>query len=112
MYEYNQVINGIAKYIDEEIISQIDGWKKWVIGSGVGIALSDGTEIFNNIKNNDLVKMLGIVDKEDKINVDKIYKELKKQSKKSSITFNVPMIGAMTLTEQDVEKLYKAIKND
>lgn len=112
MYEYNQVINGIAKYIDEEIISQIDGWKKWVIGSGVGIALSDGTEIFNNIKNNDLVKMLGIVDKDDKINVDKIYKELKKQSKKSSITFNVPMIGVMTLTEQDVEKLYKAIKND
>lgn len=112
MYEYNQVINGIAKYIDEEIVDKIDGWKKWVIGSGLGIALSSGTDIFNNLKNNEFVKVLGIVDKDDRINVDKIYKELKKQSKKSSITFNAPMIGAITLSEQDVEKLYKAIKND
>lgn len=112
MYEYSKVINGIAKYIDIEIVNKINGWQKWVVGSGIGIALLNGTNLFNQLKENDFIKMLDVIDKEDKINVDKIYKELKKQAHKSSITFNVPMIGALTLTEKDVEKLYDLIKEE
>ena len=112
MYEYNKVINGIAKYIDYEIIDKIVGWKKWIVGSGVGIALSNTAGVFNQVKNNEFVKMLNIIDKDDRINVDKIYKELKKQAKKSSVTFDVPMLGPITLNEQDVEKIYEFIKNE
>jgi hypothetical protein len=112
MYEYNKVINGIAKYVDEEIVNKIVGWKKWVVGSGVGIMLSNTTEIFNQLKNNDFVKLLNIIDKDDKVDVEKIYKEMKKQAKKSAITFDVPMIGPVTFNEQDVEKMYELIKNE
>ena len=93
MYEYNKVIKGIASFIDEEILININGWQKWVLGSGIGIALSDAEELFKSLKNNELIKVLKIVDG-DKINVDKIYKELKKQAKKTQITINIPMIGA------------------
>ena len=112
MYEYNKVINGIAKYIDYEIVEKISGWKKWVVGSGMGLALSNTTEVFNQLKNNEFVKMLGVIDKEDKVDVDKIYKEMKKQAKKSSVTFDVPMLGPITLNEQDVDKIYDFIKNE
>ena len=110
MYEYNEVINGIATFVDEEIINNINGWQKWILGSGIGIALSDSENLFNQIKDNEIIKTLKIVDG-NKINVDKIYKELKKQAKKSSITINIPMIGNLTLKEQDVEKLYQMISN-
>lgn len=112
MYDYNKVINGIAKYIDTEIVDKILGWKKWVVGSGLGLALSNSTNVFNQLKNNEFVKMLNIIDKDNKIDVDKIYKELKKQAKKSSITFEVPMVGSITLNDQDIEKLYELIKNE
>ena len=112
MYEYNKVINGIAKYVDTEIVDKITGWKKWVVGSGIGLALSNATEVFNQLKNNEFVKMLGVIDKEDKVDVDKIYKEMKKQAKKSAITFDMPMIGPVTLNEQDVDKMYELIKNE
>lgn len=112
MYDYNKVINGIAKYIDTEIVDKILGWKKWVVGSGLGIALSNSTNVFNQLKNNEFVKMLNIIDKDNKIDVDKIYKELKKQAKKSSITFELPMVGSITLNDQDIEKLYELIKNE
>ena len=112
MYEYNKVINGIAKYIDYEIVEKISGWKKWVVGSGMGIALSNTSGVFNQVKNNEFVKMLNIIDKDDRINVDKIYKEMKKQAKKSSVTFDVPMLGPITLNEQDVDKIYEFIKNE
>ena len=112
MYEYNKVISGIAKYVDTEIVDKITGWKKWVVGSGIGLALSNTTEVFNQLKNNEFVKMLGVIDKEDKIDIDKIYKEMKKQAKKSAITFDAPVIGAITLNEQDVDKIYEMIKSE
>lgn len=112
MYEYNKVISGIVKYVDTEIIDKITGWKKWVVGSGIGLALSNVTEVFNQLKNNEFVKMLGVIDKEDKVDVDKIYKEMKKQAKKSAVTFDMPMIGPITLNEQDVDKMYELIKSE
>lgn len=112
VYEYSKVINGIAKYIDTEIVEKIVGWRKWIVGGGIGIALSNMTDVFNQVKNNEFVKILNIVDKDDKINVEKIYKEMKKQAKKSAITFDAPVIGAITLNEQDVDKIYEMIKNE
>ena len=110
MYEYSRVINAIATFVDNEILTNVNGWQKWVLGSGLGIALSDSEELFNTLKNNEIVKMLKIVD-DDKINVDKIYKELKKQAKKSPVSFSIPMIGTLTLKEEDVDRLYEIIQN-
>jgi uncharacterized protein YfbU (UPF0304 family) len=112
MYDYVKVINGITKYVDVEIVEKINGWQKWVVGSGLGIALSNSTNIFNKLKENEIIKMLDIIDKEDKIDVDKIYIEMKKQAQKSAITFDVPMLGALTLNEKDVDKIYEFIKED
>lgn len=109
MYEYNKVINGIATFIDEEVLTNVNGWQKWVLGSGIGIALSDAESLFNSLKNNELVKVLKIIDG-DKINFNKIYKELKKQAKKSSATFNIPMVGTLTLKEEDIDKLKDIIE--
>ena len=55
MYEYSKVINGISKYIDTEIISNINGWQKWVVGSGIGLALSNSSNLFNTLKQNQVV---------------------------------------------------------
>lgn len=109
MYEYNKILNAIAKFVDEDILTNVNGWQKWLLGSGLGLVLSDSEDMFEQIKNNEFVKMLKIVD-EDKINVDKIYKELKKQAKKTPISINIPMIGVLTLKEEDVDKLYKLIE--
>jgi hypothetical protein len=111
MYEYSKVLNGITKYIDTEIVDKIEGWQKWVIGSGIGIALSNSTNLFNQLKDNEIVKMLGIINEENKIDIEKIYKEFKNQAKKGSISFEVPLVGTLTLNEQDVDKIYDFIRN-
>lgn len=111
MYSYGQVINGVSRYIDTEIVNKMSGYQKWVIGAGAGIFLNKGTKIFENIKNNEIVKSMEIIDSEDNIDVDCIYQELKKQASKGAITFDLPMIGAITLNETDVDKLYSYIKN-
>lgn len=110
MYNYSQVINGLAKYIDEEIVSKIDGWQKWIIGAGLGMSLDKGVNIFNELKVNPMVKALGVIDKNDMIDVETLYHNVKKQAHNNPITFSVPMIGVMTLNELDVDKIYESIK--
>lgn len=112
MYNYDKVINGISKYIDSEIVSKLPGWKKWVLGSGMGMMLSNSSNIYEQLKNNEFIKMLNIIDTNGNVNVDALYKELKKQAQKGSATIEFPMIGAFMLNEQDVDKLYNFIIND
>ena len=110
MVTYNQVVNGMAKYIDQEIINKIQGWQRWALGAGAGIMMTKGANIFNTLKANPVVKMLDVIDENDMIDIDTIYAELRKQAEKGSATFDAPMIGTITLTKDDVDKLYRLIK--
>lgn len=112
MVNFSQVQTGLTKYVDNEIMGKISGWRKWAMGTIVGIALSKSTEAFDQIKRNQFVKMMGIIDADDHIDLDLLYEEAKKQAKENgAITFDVPMIGSLTLNETDVDKLYEYIRN-
>ena len=112
MVTYNKFISGLTQYIDVEIVGKLVGYSKWIIGTLAGVALSKATNIFNVIKENETIKMLEIIDKDNNIDIDTIYAELKKQAHKGAITFDVPMLGSLTLTEVDVDKLYNYIKSE
>lgn len=110
MVTYNQVVNGMTKYIDQEIINKIQGWQRWALGAGAGIMMNKGTNMFNAFKAHPVVKMLEVIDENGMIDIDTIYTELRKQAEKGSATFDAPMIGTITLTKDDVDKLYRLIK--
>lgn len=112
MYSYSQVADAISKFIDTEIIPTISGWQRWVVGGGAGLFLSNSSNVFNEMKTNEIVKMLGIIDESDRINVDKIYRELKKQAHTTDINIDIPLVGSVRLGEQDLDRLYNIIRNE
>ena len=109
MVTYNQVVNGVSRFVDSEILNKIQGIPKIALGVGSGVMLRRGENLFNTLKQNTLIKMLEIIDENDNIDIDVIYEELKKQMENNSMTFNIPMIGKITLTKDDVDKLYSLI---
>lgn len=109
MANLGQVKNGLARYIDREITAKMTGWQKWVFGAMAGVALNNTAGIFEQLKQMPVVKMLGVVDANDNIDMDSLYHQFKEQARKGPITFDVPMIGPMTLNEGDVDKIYNAI---
>lgn len=109
MYDYTIVMNGLAEFVDTEILSKIDDWRKWVFGAGVGFYLSQGKEMIEQLKDNDLVKKMNLIDKNNKINIDLLYKEMKVQAAKSAIIFNIPTIGPIVINENDLDKIYSII---
>lgn len=101
-----QVQAGVEKYLETEILSKIPDWRKWVLGAGASRMLSRSTEIFNQLKTNPVVSAMGVIDEQDQIDIDAIYREFAAQAQRGAITFDVPLVGALTLTAADVDKLY------
>ena len=57
----------------------------------------------------ELVKMLGIMDSEGNVDIDVLAEELKKNMPKGGVRVDVPIIGALTFKDNDVDKLYEYI---
>ena len=109
MYDYTVVMNGLAEFVYTEILYKIDDWRNWVFGAGVGFYLSQGKEMVEQLKDNSLVKKMNLIDKNNKINIDLLYKEMKVQAAKSAIIFDIPTIGPLVINESDLDKIYKII---
>lgn len=104
-----QVRMGAEKYIEAEILAKITDWRKWIVGAAASMALDNTTAIFNELKENPMVKALGIIDEQDNIDIDRLHAEFAKQAQKGAITFDVPMMGPLTLNAHDVDRLYQYI---
>lgn len=106
MFTYDQVYKGIERFVETEVLNKVPGWKKWVIGTGIEMAIMNGTNIFNSLKENELVTMLNIIDENDHINISDLYKCLRKQAEQGPIVLDIPLIGTMTFSRDDIDKLH------
>lgn len=109
MVNYSKVINGLEKFINEEIISKMVGTPKILMNVVVGVVVARATEIFQMLKENSIVKALKIVNENDEVDIEILYTELKKQVQKVPLIFDFKMLGTITLSEVDVDKLYSYI---
>lgn len=110
MATLNQIKLGVANYIEAEILPKIGGWQKWVIGAAVSMALNRSDALYEQLRANPVIQTLGVIDNDGYIDIDTLYGEVKKQAQKNSISFEVPMVGKLTLNETDVDKIYNYIK--
>lgn len=109
MATMTQIQNGIAKYVDAEIVSAMPGWQKWLFGAAAAIALENLPATINRWKDHELVRMLGVIDKDGSIDIQKVYHGIKRQSAKGPVSFEVPGMGTLTLHDADVDKIYNMI---
>lgn len=109
MIHYSRVIQGIANYVDAELVGKLSGsWKAWLLGGMAGIAMNRAEQMFNSIRDNPIAAALGLVDGEN-VNVDILFGELRKQAQRGTATATLPIIGPVTFTSADVDALYRYI---
>lgn len=109
MYTKEQVINGITGYVDGEVIPKLPTAGKWIMGTAVAMALKSGSDIIN--KNADTLRMIGAMNSDGMIDVDKVAPVLKEQAARYGvIQIDLPVIGAMTFSDHDIDLLRGYIK--
>lgn len=111
MVSVYQVQQGAARYVEEEFVNKLTGWQKWVFAAGITRMLQVLPQKFSELKASPMVGMLGLIDSADNIDIDAAYELIKAEARKSAVTFEVPLIGAVTLNETDVDKIYSFIVN-
>jgi hypothetical protein len=109
MVTVSQIQNGLAMYIDEEITPMLPGWRKFAFGAAAGLMLARTGEIYESLKSNPMIRMMGVIQPDDTIDIDALYREAKKQIQRSPLTFDIPGAGIITLREVDLDKLYRLI---
>lgn len=109
MVSMDKVKRGLARYLDEEFTNKMTGWQKWVFGAGAAMFLENLTSIAQKLKSNPMVEYIGLLDESGNVAVERIYQQLRIQAQKGPITFEIPMLGSVTLRDTDVDKLYNYI---
>jgi hypothetical protein len=56
--------------------------------------------------------MLNIIDDTGLIDVETLYSEIKKQAERETINIDIPIIGVLSLNQNDIDKLYNYIINN
>lgn len=101
-----QVVNGIIKYADAEVINKLPTSGKWIVGTGIGLASNKVANVIEVLKENAVVRMLGIIDDSGCIDVDALTASMKASADKyGKLTVEVPLVGRMSFTASDIDTL-------
>lgn len=109
MVTIDQIKRGAARYLDEEFTKKLSGWQRWVIGAGGAMMLENLDATFAALRESPAVRALGVLDDAGNVDLDRVYTYVRKEAQKGPVTFSAPLLGAVTLNERDVEKLYACI---
>lgn len=105
MVNEQQIVAGIVKYIDTQVMPVVDTKSKWMIGTAI-------TMLAKSPKANEMVKQLSLfgIEQDGMYDIDALADGLLENAKKyGKMTISFPIIGSMTFNEMDVELIRKMI---
>lgn len=107
MVSIDKIEQGVANYLDGELMPQLkgNGFEKVVVGTAASLFIRRSGKIIEGYKDNKFIKMLGIMDGEGNVDVDVLSEELKKNIPNDGIKVDVPIIGTLTFHKEDIDKL-------
>ncbi len=97
---------GIIQYADTVIGVQLPLIQQLGFGSLVALAVRQ----LPNQLNHPMIKTLGVVDEDGKIDIDLLYEVLKERFPKKGGDVQLPVIGNVTFSPADLDHLYELIK--
>ena len=109
MVTMDQIKRRAARYVDAEFTAKMSGWQRWAVGAGAAMALENLEVSMSGLLENHAVRAMGVLDEAGNVDLDRVYTSLKKQAQKGPVTFQMPLLGAVTINEQDVDKIYTCI---
>lgn len=111
MVPRQQVEQGIARYIDREIISKLptSSVQRVATGAAVALALKRSDALVEQLKGNAWVSALGIMDEAGSVDLDALHEAIRDQVKADGVVLDVPVLGRLTFYADDIDNLYSDI---
>lgn len=111
MVSKERFINGLLTYIDEEVIPSLPQSGRWGLGTLIVLMASRANGLYDSLVTNDFIKSLGIVGDGGTIDENRLADAISQSATKyGKLTLNVPMLGVLTFSADDVEKAKQIIQ--
>lgn len=111
--KYADIENGIMLYINKEFCKKLTDWRKWAIPVMAGVYSPTLKKMYND--NIEMLKSANIVTicdtGEHNIHIEELFSKLSQVSRDTgNIVCNIPLIGNVTFSTDDVTCLYNILK--
>ena len=109
MVSIAQVKKGAEMFCAKEIEKQLPVSKAFLFGTVAGVALAKIDSIAERARESPIVKQLGIISDDGEIDDEALFSAIKSQAEKGYAQFDIPIIGSLSFSPEDVEKLHQYI---
>lgn len=99
---------GLRQYVDTEMLPKMTGAQRWIMATAAGICIERLPQLMQQAAELPMVRPLKIITDQG-IDVETAYKFLSPAAKAGAATFQIPLLGALTFSEADVDRLYQYI---
>lgn len=112
MVTVQQIQNGFARFIDTELIPNLSGWDKVIIGGASGLFAANLPTIIAEYAATPMVGALCVYDPESRsVDIDKAYQAIQPYIGTEPLPIKIPKIGlTVKLGRKEIDRLYKCIK--
>ena len=108
--EFEKVLNGIIKYLNNEIYVGMNDWQEMLARIAVSRIISNGHNLKNMLIENPFIKTFAIMDENGNVDLEGLIKDIRMQlEQKEKISFSLPVFGKFTFTVSDIDKLHRTI---
>ena len=108
---YEAVIQGIINYLNKEILSTMADWQAMLARIAISRVLTVKGGLKDAVTGNAFLQSMGIVSVDGMVDVDGLMRDLKEQiSLAGKLEIALPVFGKYAFTPEDVDVLYKYIK--
>lgn len=112
-YEIKKVIDGIIRYVDNEIYTGMNDLQEFAARVLVGRFIGNEKNVEELLMNNGFLRTFGILDSDGMIDVKELACDIKRElKKKEKISLSLPMFGTWTFVPSDVDSLYHHITGE
>lgn len=113
LYKFERVVDGISRYIDAEIYSNMNDLQEIIARIAIGRLIGNEENIKNTLSNNGIIRTFGIIDGDGMVDVDALVADIKSaMQKKGKVEISIPMFGKMTFHPEDVDEMHRFIKGE
>ena len=110
MVSFEQILDGLARYLNKNFYSNLNDWQEIVARLAVGRIIGNPETLKQNLQANGIIRTFAVMDSEGNVELEPIMRDLRKEiERKGKMTVEIPMFGKISFTGEDVTELYREI---
>ena len=110
MVTFDQVLDGLARYLNKNFYANLNDWQEIVARLAIGRIIGNPEALKQSLQANPFVRTFAIFDSEGNVDLEPIMRDLRKEiERKGKMTVEIPMFGKISFTGEDVTELYREI---